>query len=318
MIRPVAALTGGTGFLGRYVARALHAAGWQVRLLVRRPPSQPLLAELSPEFVQGDLGDRAALERLVRGSTAVVHSAGLVRARSQAEFDRVNRDGSAAVADAARRMAPEARLLLVSSQAARAPEVSPYAASKHAGEIAFTDAAGPSSWVILRPPAIYGAGDTATPALLKLARSRFAPVPSGVEPRLGLIHAADAAEAIAVFCGAEAPTGCRFELCDARLDGYGWREILAICAAAQDRDPPFALPVPDTGMLLAGRLADGWNGLFRRAGFFGTGKAREILHRDWRPDIHALPPTSLWKPRISASDGFREMADWLRTHPGEG
>ena len=41
LTRGIAALTGGTGFIGRVCAAALAGAGWQVRLLVRRDPTHP-------------------------------------------------------------------------------------------------------------------------------------------------------------------------------------------------------------------------------------------------------------------------------------
>ena len=76
-----AALTGGTGFPGRYVALALERAGWRLRLLVRSEPVHPQTAALAPEIVFGDLGDEAALGRLCRGADLVVHAAGLVPLR---------------------------------------------------------------------------------------------------------------------------------------------------------------------------------------------------------------------------------------------
>jgi uncharacterized protein YbjT (DUF2867 family) len=41
---PLAAVTGGGGFLGRHVAAALARDGWRLRLLVRRSPAPHLLA----------------------------------------------------------------------------------------------------------------------------------------------------------------------------------------------------------------------------------------------------------------------------------
>ena len=66
-------------------------------------------------MVLGDLSDEAALKRLVHGADAVVHAAGLIKARRPSDFMTVNRDGTALLSA----LAPEARFLLLSSLAAR-------------------------------------------------------------------------------------------------------------------------------------------------------------------------------------------------------
>ena len=55
-----ALVTGATGFVGAAVARALHAAGWQVRVLVRGGSNRSNLQQLEAERVEGELADIAA------------------------------------------------------------------------------------------------------------------------------------------------------------------------------------------------------------------------------------------------------------------
>jgi uncharacterized protein YbjT (DUF2867 family) len=71
----VVAVTGGTGFLGRYIVATLAASGWNVRLLTRRATLHPLLSEIPLEPVLGDLGDASALRRLVTGASVIIHAA---------------------------------------------------------------------------------------------------------------------------------------------------------------------------------------------------------------------------------------------------
>ena len=94
-----------------------------------------------------------------------------------------------------RRRRRGARCVLVSSLAAREPRLSPYAASKRAGEEAATAAldAGGVPWTVLRPCVIYGPWDREGLALVRLARAPVAPVPRKPEPRIAMVHAADVA-----------------------------------------------------------------------------------------------------------------------------
>ena len=54
-------LTGASGFVGSAVARALVAAGYPVRALVRAPAARPSLAGLPIELVEGDIRDAKAV-----------------------------------------------------------------------------------------------------------------------------------------------------------------------------------------------------------------------------------------------------------------
>ena len=310
MSAPVAAVTGGTGFLGRYVVAALAAGGWRVRLLARRPPVHPLLDGLPLEVVPGALEDAASLARLVRGATAVVHAAGLVRARDAAGFLATNRDGAARLAAAVAREAPGARVVLVSSQAAREPSLSPYAVSKRAGEAAAVAALGGTAWVVVRPGVVYGPWDREALALFRLARLPLAPVPRAPEPRLALVHARDAAGAIAALCRG-GPAGAVFEIADDAAEGHGWGDILRLAGAVEGRRVRL-LPVPDAALWAAGLAAGAWAGVGGRRGVFGPGKVAEILHRDWRPDPALRLPPGLWRPAVTLEAGLRETLAWWR------
>src|SRR5450830_976565 len=95
MSRGIAFLTGGTGFVGGHVARALGSEGWSVRALARRPEAlagSSSAAAAALDVVAGDLSDRSAqtLRDALRGCRAIVHVAGLVKARSLEEYREGN------------------------------------------------------------------------------------------------------------------------------------------------------------------------------------------------------------------------------------
>ena len=66
-------LTGGTGFIGSYVAMELARQGHRVTILARNANKVPELLKVSQfEIVQGDITDTLLLERLVRGQDACI------------------------------------------------------------------------------------------------------------------------------------------------------------------------------------------------------------------------------------------------------
>ena len=307
----IAAVTGGTGFLGRHVVSSLLRAGWQVRMLVRHDLFEPARVEAGVEPVPGDLDDPEALARLVQDAAVVVHIAGLTKAARPDDFMAINRDGTARLAGIVRRQARAARFILVSSQAAREPSLSAYAASKRAGEQAAIGELAGLDWIVLRPCVIYGPGDREGLALARLVRRKLIPVSVAPEPRIAMIHATDAAAAIVAAC-AGGPSADIFELCDGCLEGHAWREIIMLAAGHLGQTPRI-VPVPDQLILGAGSLSDLWGRVVARAPLFGRGKAREILHRDWRPDRTMQLPGDIWRPAIDLRSGLADTAAWWRT-----
>ncbi|NQE64912.1 NAD-dependent epimerase/dehydratase [Caulobacter sp. RHG1] len=303
MTKPVVAVTGATGFLGRHLIRALAQDGWTPRVLVRRDPVHPLWRDIELEVVAGDLRTPGALERLCRGADVVIHVAGLIKAASLEGFNAVNRDGARAAALAAK--AAGARFILVSSLAAREPYLSNYAASKRAGEDAVLEAL-PQA-LIVRPPAIYGPGDTETLALFELAaKSPFLPVLSP-DSRIAMIHVQDAAAKLVDYC--KRHSAGVVELSDVRRSGYTWAEIMRAAGVAMGRRPSL-VRVPDAAIRAAGALADAWSSATKTPLVFGSGKARELIHADWT--LSSAPMAEGVPSVFGLTDGFQNTVDWYR------
>ncbi len=187
------AVTGGTGFVGSHLVDTLCAAGIRPRVLVRDPHSPRWIAGREVEWVQGSLDDPGALGRLVDGAGTVLHLAGLVRTRHVAAFDEANRRGTERLAAAVLAVAPEARMVYVSSLAAVGPApgpegvgpddephpVSAYGRSKLGGEDAVRAMGAGRRWCVVRPPAIYGPRDTDVLEFFRMAARGLMLRPAG-------------------------------------------------------------------------------------------------------------------------------------------
>ncbi len=69
-------VTGGTGFIGSYVVKALSDAGHRVEVLARNPEKAAGLKDLpGVRFVRGDLADEGKLREALEGKGACVHAA---------------------------------------------------------------------------------------------------------------------------------------------------------------------------------------------------------------------------------------------------
>lgn len=306
---PLVALTGATGFIGRHLLRALGDAGWRVRLLLRRDPLSVGWGDLQPEVVAGGLEDETALQRLVEGADAVIHLAGLIKAARREQFFAVNRDGAARLARAVLSHAPHAHVLLVSSLAAREPQLSHYAASKRAGEDAVLDALGTRA-TVLRPPAVYGPGDRETLVFFQLALKRYVPLLGTPQARAAMIHVDDLVRLIAGLA-AGAPQARVLTAADARAEGYLWREVFATAAQAVGNAGPTLFHAP-TALLKTLAFVGDAGAAFGAANMLTSQKLRELRHPDWGVTSAELATLSGWAPRFTLADGFADAVAWYR------
>lgn len=96
-------VTGGSGYVGRNLVRALRARGDTVHALVRSPGSARVVGDLGALPVMGDLDDVAAMQDGMAGCDTVFHAAAEVSEWGPREaYRRVNVDGTRNVLQAAR------------------------------------------------------------------------------------------------------------------------------------------------------------------------------------------------------------------------
>ncbi|MFW8633820.1 complex I NDUFA9 subunit family protein [Cribrihabitans pelagius] len=151
---------GGSGFVGRYIARRMAKAGWRVRVAVRRPNEamhvKPYGVPGQVEPVFCNIRDDASVAAVMQGADAVVNCVGVLNELGKNTFEQVHAEGAARVAQIASHQGV-ARLVQISAIGADASGASAYARTKAAGEAAvlrnFPDA------VILRPSVIFGPED---------------------------------------------------------------------------------------------------------------------------------------------------------------
>lgn len=295
----ILAISGGTGFVGgRLLAQAL-AEGHQVRALTRRP--RPPQAGV--EWIEGRLEDRLSLGRLIEGSDAVIHVAGVISAPDAAGFEAGNVAGTLAMLAAAT-AAGAAKFVHVSSLAAREPAISQYGASKARAEDLVRESG--LDWSIVRPPAVYGPGDRETLELFKMARMRLILLPP--KGRLSMLHADDLARLLLALAEPAAPARLLIEPDDGRPGGWTHRQFGQAMAKAVGRR---VLCVSAPSALI--RLGAASDRLIRRdRAKLTADRAAYFCHPDWVVDPSRAAPPELWRPRIDTADGLAATAAWYR------
>lgn len=245
-------ITGGTGFLGSYIIKALVEKGYAVRAVRRHTARLPVYIPETifnkVEWADGDVLDVVSLEEAMEGTDAVIHSAAIVsfQPKDRKRMYRVNVEGTANVVNMALEKKVR-RLVHISSVAALGRTAhggqvneekkweeskvnTHYAKSKYQAEMEVWRGAGEGlSTVILNPATILGYGDwnTGSCAIFKNIYNGFPWYSPGVN---GFVDVEDVAKATVLLLES-AITGQRYivnsenwhfkKLTDTMADGFG-------------------------------------------------------------------------------------------------
>ncbi|MEJ6396444.1 complex I NDUFA9 subunit family protein [Yoonia sp. 208BN28-4] len=151
---------GGSGFVGRYIARRMAKAGWRVRVACRNPNEAMFVrtygavGQVEPVFT--NIRDDASVDAVLTGADAVVNCVGVLAEAGKNTFDAVQAEGAARVA----RLAAAAgitRMVQISAIGADKDADSQYAQTKAEGEEGVL--AHMPNALILRPSIVFGPED---------------------------------------------------------------------------------------------------------------------------------------------------------------
>jgi 2-alkyl-3-oxoalkanoate reductase len=300
-------VTGATGFIGTHLVRALRHDGANVKALTRRAQAAPTDDYPgSLTWVAGSLSDELQLKQFVEGCDAVIHLAGAIKALSREDFLAHNTEGTRRLAKVAAAQAEPPRFIHVSSLAAREPRLSNYALSKRESEKALRPFAQKMSVSILRPPAVYGPGDSETLRIFAMAARGFALVPPDQQARLSLLHVDDLVSAILNLLPWRDDPGEPLEIDDGQPGGHGWPGIVAAASGALQVNPRL-ISIPAIAMYVGGACGSLFAHMTQRPSTLSWDKVPELLHPDW---VARGPTVPGWTPRWDIRDGFKNTANW--------
>ncbi|WP_170470314.1 complex I NDUFA9 subunit family protein [Ruegeria arenilitoris] len=151
---------GGSGFVGRYIARCMASEGWRVRVAVRRPneamfvKTYGVVGQVEP--ILCNIRDDASVAAAMHGADAVVNCVGVLNELGKNAFDAVQADGAERIARLAAEQGIE-RMVHISAIGADAESDSQYSQTKAQGEAGVLSHM-PDA-IILRPSVIFGTED---------------------------------------------------------------------------------------------------------------------------------------------------------------
>lgn len=295
MTRGTLAITGGTGFVGSTLIRMAVEAGWTVRALTRRPQEE----QQGVVWVSGALNQPESLAQLLSGADAAIHVAGITNTPTREGFAAGNIAGTQAMIAAAE-AAGVRRFIHVSSLSAREPALSNYGWSKAEAEKCVE--ASNLEWTMVRPPAIYGPGDTDHLDLFKAAKLGIMPLPP--RGRISEIEVSDLAALLLALIGDPPSIGKCYEADDGRDGGWSHAEFARAIGQAVGKSV-LPLYMPAALVTLGARVDRLLRGDKAK---LTPDRAAYFCHNDWVIDPAKRPPSTLWVPQVSTPQGLAATA----------
>ncbi len=237
-------IIGGSGFVGRAVARQALAAGHEVGVACRYPErARDLLVEGASLF-KVDVVAGTGIEAAVAEADTVIYLVGLLFERGAQRFSAVHVDGVKRVLQACEQAGVKQYLHMSALGVDQVPE-SDYAATKMAGESLVT--AANLSWTIFRPSVIYGAGDSFFQTFKAMSEKLpVLPVVCG-KTRFQPVWVEDVARCFVASIGHQEADGQVYEL--GGVQQYTLQELLTLLMKELGHDR-ILLPLPDVAAKL--------------------------------------------------------------------
>lgn len=319
-------VTGASGFLGSHIAEQLSREGHTVRALVRKTSKRDFLERLpNIELAYGSVEDADKVADAVKGVDAIIHSAGLVKARSPEEFRKTNVDGTRNLIEAAKKHAPKLkRFVLVSSLAAVGPSldgkpvdgggvgkpVTHYGRSKQEAEAVVLAAKNELPVVILRPGAIYGPRDQEIFAFFQSVHRGVLPTIGKGDSTISMIYGSDCAEACIKAITADVPSGSTYFVEDG--EPHGFRAMVEAIEAALGKKALVRLNLPLPVIWLAAVSSELYGKLANKAVMLNRDKMNEIRQPHWVCSAEKTRTDLQWEPRVTLGEGTQLTARWYR------
>lgn len=319
-------VTGATGFVGSHVVDVLLERGLDVSFIARSSSNMRWLDGKNVRRVDGSLFDYTSLRSAVTNADMIIHVAGVIAAKSEADFLRGNRDATQHLIDAVDAYRPSlTRFVHISSLAVAGPAssleqpiresdicrpITAYGRTKKLAEDVVRSAAARIPSTILRPPAVYGPRDEATLTFFSTVNRGIAPLIGFDEKYVSFINVRDLARGIVDAALHPKAVGETYFVTS--RESYTWPEISTVTAAVLGRRRIRRLRLPHAVVLgIAG--AAGLVSKFRsKPGVLDYEKGIDITRQYWicSPDkaLHELG----FQSQISLQEGIQETVSWYR------
>ena len=309
-------ITGGTGFIGRALARKMLSCGYRVRVLTRKDPASLNLPDI--EFVQGSYEDVDSLAKAISGCHAVFHLAALISGCETQDFVKANAVATANMVSGCIKASPQPEAFIYASSIAAggpsqdkdnprvesmgAAPVSDYGRTKLAGEKELLRLPPEVKTVVLRPPMVYGRSDIGLSKTARWVNRGFMVNMCQGETYFSFIYVEDFINVLYTALVSPATAGKTYYVCEDKQ--YQWTYFIGEMAKAMGKKMPTMITLPPGQLMLLGKVYARLAKLLHAEAAFHPDKAREAAAGNWIASPKLWMQDTGWKCWTPLTEGM--------------
>ena len=256
------AIFGGTGFVGNNIISELLNHEYQVNVLVRSGSEHKLEQINNCNVINGDIGDKDAVEDVIKISDVVIYNIGIIREFKSKDitYEELHYDGAKLTIDLSKKYNIN-RYIMMSANGVK-PNGTGYQVTKYKADVYLKNNI--RDWTIIRPSLIFGNSNGKKEFCSELKKDMLSlPIPapaffsglnifSAGEFKMSPIHVRDVSK---IFIDCINNNHAFKKVYDLGGENYTWKEIISIISKAYNKDK-MIIPAPTLFVYLVAFLFD--------------------------------------------------------------
>lgn len=324
MSKPIAVLTGATGFVGSHLVDLLLSKDFEVRCITRRSSDLKWLKGKEVRIYDCGLTDEQKLRKAFVGANYIFHVAGVVKSKTTSGYFQGNVETTKILLETALKFKSTIKkIVMVSSLTVVGPSgnekavdenssckpLTTYGRSKLAAEEVAKVFMDVLPITICRAPAVYGERDTEILIYFKTFSKGLTTIIGFDKKLVSLVHVADLVEGIYLAAASEKSSGETYFISSEKY--YTWKEIGEVTSNVLGKKP-FKVIVPHFVVHIIAAIAQFFAMFSSKPATLNLEKAKDLTQHAWICDTSKAVRDLGYKQKISVEDGIARTCKWYQ------
>ncbi len=320
----ISVVTGASGFVGSHLIDRLISEGHHVKCILRKSSSLRWLKNKPVEIINCGLFDKEALKSVLKDADYLFHVAGVVKAKTNEEYNQGNVETTKVLLDVVSEVNPGIkRIVIVSSQTACGPSldgvpcteetkehpITRYGKSKLAQEQMAKSYSTRLPISIIRAVAVYGPRDTEIYLVFKTYKQGLLGLIGFNKKLVNIIHVTDLVDGIYFAAITEKAIGQTYFI--GSQEYYNWIQIGNAISRSMGKKA-LTVRVPHVIVFIVAAVAEFFALFSSKAATFNIEKARDFVQQYWTCDVSKAVNELGFRQKISLEEGMKETVAWYR------